>query len=127
MAERYERLLLPKYPLARSSGFLATERATEAGRRSLAELNTWTTEELTTKKVALSDFVRNEGLRSVDFVKTYTGTTTAKAEFHELMKENKHLHKRIQSSSDPAVIEGEAREQGLVAEGERPIRINGLR
>ena len=64
---------------------------------------------------------------AIDFVKTYTGTTTAKAEFHELLKENKNLHKRIQSSSDPAVIEQGAREQGLVAEGERPIRLNGLR
>jgi len=64
---------------------------------------------------------------AIDFVKTYTGTTAAKAEFHELLKENKNLHKRIQSSSDPAVIEQGAREQGLVAEGERPIRLNGLR
>ncbi len=64
---------------------------------------------------------------AIDFVKTYTGTTAAKAEFHELLKENKHLHKRIQSSSDPAVIEQGAREQGLVAEGERPIRLSGLR
>ena len=64
---------------------------------------------------------------AIDFVKTYTGTTAAKSRFHELLTENKHLHKRIQSSSDPAVIEQEAREQGLVAEGERPIRLSGLR
>src|SRR4051812_18806388 len=64
---------------------------------------------------------------AIDFVKTYTGTTAAKAGFHELLKENKHLHQRIQSSSDPAVIEQEAREQGLVAEDERPIRLSGLR
>jgi cell division protein FtsB len=64
---------------------------------------------------------------AINFVKTYTGTTAAKAQFHELLKENKQLHKRIQSSSDPAVIEQEAREQGLVAEGERPIRLSGLR
>jgi cell division protein FtsB len=64
---------------------------------------------------------------AINLVKTYTGTTAAKAQFHELLKENKQLHKRIQSSSDPAVIEQEAREQGLVAEGERPIRLSGLR
>ncbi len=64
---------------------------------------------------------------AIDFVKTYTGTTAAKAEFQELLQENKHLHKRIQSSADAAVIEQEAREQGLVAEGERPIRLSGLR
>jgi hypothetical protein len=64
---------------------------------------------------------------AIDFVKTYTGTTAAKERFHDLLQENKHLHKRIQSSSDPAVIEQQAREQGLVAEGERPIRLSGLR
>ncbi len=64
---------------------------------------------------------------AIDFVKTYTGTTAAKAEFQELLRENKHLHRRIQSSADTAVIEQEAREQGLVAEGERPIRLSGLR
>jgi hypothetical protein len=64
---------------------------------------------------------------AIDFVKTYTGTTAAKEQFHDLLRENKHLHDRIQSSSDPAVIEQEAREQGLVAEGERPVRLNGLR
>jgi hypothetical protein len=60
------------HPIARSSGFLAAERATESGRRSLAELNTWTTEELTTRKLTLSDFARQQGLRNIDFVKTDT-------------------------------------------------------
>lgn len=60
------------HPLARSSGFLATERAIDTGRRSLAELNTWTTEELTTEKLTLSDFTRRQGLRNLDFVKTDT-------------------------------------------------------
>jgi hypothetical protein len=60
---------------------------------------------------------------AIDFVKTYTGTTAAKAQFHELLQENKHLHGRIQSSSDPMVIEQEARAQGLVAEGERSFRV----
>jgi cell division protein FtsB len=60
---------------------------------------------------------------AIDFFKTYTGTTAAKAEFHQLLHENKQLHKRIQSSNDPKVIEQVAREQGLVAEGERPARV----
>jgi hypothetical protein len=60
---------------------------------------------------------------AIDFVKTYTGTTAAKAEFQVLLHENKQLHKRIQSSKDPMVIEQVAREQGLVAEGERPARV----
>ena len=64
---------------------------------------------------------------AIDFVKTYTGTTAAKAKFHEQLRENKRLHKRIQSSGEVPVIEQYAREQGLVAEGERPIRLSGLR
>ncbi|HEY2717727.1 MAG TPA: hypothetical protein VGI73_16050 [Solirubrobacterales bacterium] len=64
---------------------------------------------------------------AIDFVETYTGTTAAKARFHELLNENKHLHERIQSSAEIPVVEQEAREQGLVAEGERPIRLSGLR
>src|SRR5690349_11026268 len=54
---------------------------------------------------------------AIDFVKTYTGTTAAKAKFHEELRENKRLHKLIQTSGDVPRIEQEAREQGLVAEG----------
>ena len=62
---------------------------------------------------------------SIDFVKAYTGTTAAKAKLHELLKENRQLHNRIQSSSDPVVVEREARAQGMVAEGETPVVIAG--
>ncbi len=62
---------------------------------------------------------------SVDFFKTYTGTTAAKAELHELLKENRRLHDRIQSADDPLVVDREARAQGMVAEGETPVVIRG--
>jgi hypothetical protein len=62
---------------------------------------------------------------SIDFVKTYTGTTAAKAELHELLKENRRLHDRIQSADDPLVVDREARAQGMVAEGETPVVIRG--
>jgi cell division protein FtsB len=62
---------------------------------------------------------------SLDFVKTYTGTTAAKAELHELLKENRRLHARIQSADDPLVVAHEARAQGMVAEGETPVVIHG--
>ncbi|HEU5105931.1 MAG TPA: hypothetical protein VFU11_08820 [Solirubrobacterales bacterium] len=62
---------------------------------------------------------------SLDFVKTYTGTTAAKAKRLELLKENRHLHQRIQSSDDPLVVQREARAQGMVAEGETPVVIDG--
>jgi hypothetical protein len=63
---------------------------------------------------------------AIDFVKTYTATTAAKAEFHEMLRENKRLHKRIQTADDPIVIARRARAQGLVAEGETPIVVHGL-
>jgi hypothetical protein len=63
---------------------------------------------------------------AIDFVKTYTATTAAKAEFHEMLRENKRLHNRIQTADDPMVISRRARAQGMVAEGETPIVVHGL-
>ncbi|HEU4462310.1 MAG TPA: hypothetical protein VFR75_06950 [Solirubrobacterales bacterium] len=62
---------------------------------------------------------------SIDFVKTYTGTTAAKEKLHTLLDENRRLHNRIQSSDDPMVVQAEARKQGMVAEGEKPNVISG--
>ncbi len=63
---------------------------------------------------------------AIDFVKTYTATTDAKAEFHQLLRENKRLHNRIQTADDPKTIARRARAQGMVAEGETPIVVHGL-
>jgi cell division protein FtsB len=63
---------------------------------------------------------------AIDFVKTYTATTAAKAELHELQHENTRLHKAVQSASDPTVVDRKARAQGMVAEGETPIVVRGL-
>ncbi|MEX0972850.1 MAG: hypothetical protein WDZ46_06290 [Solirubrobacterales bacterium] len=63
---------------------------------------------------------------AIDFVKTYTATTAAKAEFHEKLRENKRLHKRIQTAEDPIVISRKARAQGMVAEGETPLVVQNL-
>jgi len=63
---------------------------------------------------------------AIDFVKTYTATTAAKAELHEMLRENKRLHKRIQTAGDPIVVNRKARAQGMVAEGEIPIVVHGL-
>jgi cell division protein FtsB len=62
---------------------------------------------------------------AIDFVKTYTATTAAKAELHELQHENTRLHSRVQSADDPIVVSRAARSQGMVAEGETPIVIRG--
>ena len=63
---------------------------------------------------------------AIDFVKTYTATTAAKADFHELLRENKRLHNRIQTADEPMVIDRRARAQGMVAEGETSIVVHGL-
>jgi hypothetical protein len=63
---------------------------------------------------------------AIDFVKTYTATTAAKAQLHELQRDNTRLHTRIQSAGDPIVINRMARAQGMVAVGETPVVIRGL-
>jgi cell division protein FtsB len=61
---------------------------------------------------------------AIDLFKTYKSTTAAKAEFHSLLHENKRLHRSVQSSDEPAVVERTARRQGLVAEGETPYVVH---
>jgi cell division protein FtsB len=63
---------------------------------------------------------------AIDFVKTYTATSAAKAQFHEALRENKRLHYRVQSAEEPAVVDRKARAQGMVAGGETPIVVQGL-
>lgn len=63
---------------------------------------------------------------AIDLVKTYTATTAAKAEFHQTLRENKRLHRRIQTADDPVVVNRKARAQGMVAEGETPMVVRGL-
>ncbi len=63
---------------------------------------------------------------AIDFVKTYTATTEAKAQLHELQAENTRLHNRVQSSEDPVVVNRRARSLGLVGEEETPVVIRGL-
>ncbi len=58
---------------------------------------------------------------AIDLFKTYQATTAAKAEFHELLRENKRLHHEVKSSKEAAVVEGAARRQGMIAAGETPF------
>ena len=62
----------------------------------------------------------------IDFVKTYTATTAAKAKLHEVQRENTQLHWRIQNADDPIVLNGQGRAQGMVAPEETPIVVRGL-
>src|SRR5215468_10950704 len=63
---------------------------------------------------------------AIDFVKTYTATTAAKAKLHDLLQENRRLHDQVQSADDPIVIDRKARSQGMVLEGETPAVVRGL-
>jgi cell division protein FtsB len=63
---------------------------------------------------------------AINLFNTYRSTTASKAEFHQLLQENKRLHRSIQSSDNPAVVAAAAREQGMVAAGETPFVLRGL-
>lgn len=56
---------------------------------------------------------------ALNFVHVYKGTTASKAELRGLQHENDMLHRQVQSADDPAVLEREARRQGMVAVGEQ--------
>jgi hypothetical protein len=62
----------------------------------------------------------------IDFVKTYTATTAAKAKRHKLQAENTRLHNRVQSADDPIVIARKGRAQGMIVPGETPFVVRGL-
>ncbi|HEX6228673.1 MAG TPA: hypothetical protein VFZ41_04330 [Solirubrobacterales bacterium] len=64
---------------------------------------------------------------AIDLVRTYTATTAAKAELHEMLDENRRLHNRVQSAEDPIALNRKARAQGLVADGEMPVVVRGLK
>jgi cell division protein FtsB len=62
----------------------------------------------------------------IGFVHTYRDSGAAKAHLHELLVENKALHRRVQSSNDPSVLAQAARRQGMIAPGERAYVVHGL-
>ncbi len=62
----------------------------------------------------------------VNFVKTYTATTAAKAERHEQQAENTRLHNRVQSADEPEAITRKARAQGMIVPGETPFSVRGV-
>jgi cell division protein FtsB len=64
---------------------------------------------------------------AINFVKTYTATSAAKAQRAQLQAENTRLHRRIQGAEDPIVLARKARAQGMVAPGETPLVVRGLK
>lgn len=63
---------------------------------------------------------------AINLFETYQSTTAAKAEFHQLLQENKRLHRSIQSADNPVVVAAAARKQGMIAEGEKPFVLRDL-
>ena len=63
---------------------------------------------------------------AIDFVKTYTATTEAKAKLHEVQRENTRLHWSLQHADDPIYLNARARAQGMVAPEEIPYVVHGL-
>ncbi len=62
----------------------------------------------------------------IDFLQSYRQTTAAKQDLRELQAENRALHNKVQAADDEAVLEREARRQGMVVPGERPYVIHGV-
>ncbi len=60
---------------------------------------------------------------ALNFVHVYRGTSVAKAELRGLQRENGQLEKSVDSANDPAVLEREARRQGMVEPGEQSVVI----
>ncbi len=59
-------------PFGRTSAMAAVARAAVSGDATFYETNDWPRLELSTRTVGLADFLRSEGVDSVDFVKTDT-------------------------------------------------------
>jgi cell division protein FtsB len=102
-----------------------TARRKPAARRGASRVN-WDRVGRIALTVVLAAVLYSYLNPAIDFVKTYTATTAAKAQLHELQDENTRLHNRIQSADDPIVIDRMARAQGMVAEGETPVVVRGL-
>jgi cell division protein FtsB len=100
-------------------------RRKPAARRSASRVN-WDRVGRIALTVVLAAVLYSYLNPAIDFVKTYTATTAAKAQLHELQHENTKLHRQVQSADDPIVINREARNQGMVAEGETPVVVRGL-
>ncbi len=101
-----------------------TARRKPAARRGASRVN-WDRVGRIALTVVLAAVLYSYLNPAIDFVKTYTATTAAKAQLHELQHENTRLHKRIQSADEPLVVDRMARAQGMVAEGETPIVLRG--
>lgn len=60
------------------------------------------------------------------FFNTYRSTSQAKVTFHEALKENKRLHRRVQRSGDPVALDEMARNQGMIADEETPYVVHPI-
>lgn len=62
----------------------------------------------------------------INFVDAWRDSRSEREQVEMLRSENADLKRRLAALDDPAVAEREARELGMVAEGERSYLIRGL-
>ncbi len=62
----------------------------------------------------------------VNLVDAWRDSKASTAELRELRVENQRLRGRVQDASSPAVLEREARRQGMARPGERAYVVRGL-
>lgn len=63
----------------------------------------------------------------INLAKTYRSAGASKAELHRVQAENELLERRVRHVKGDAVLEREARSQGLINAGETPYVVNGLK
>ncbi len=95
-------------PIDRTSAAVAQARATRAGDTPFEETNDWRGQELTTAKTGLADFLRGEGVASVDFVKTDTdgGDLDVLESFEEMIEPARVLGFMVETPYTGAAADG---------------------
>lgn len=63
----------------------------------------------------------------VNLAKTYRSAGATKVELHRAQAENDLLEKRIRHVQGDAVLQREARSQGMINPGETPYVVNGIK
>jgi cell division protein FtsB len=63
----------------------------------------------------------------INLADAWRDSHSERARFDQLTRENAELQRREQALTDPEALEREARDLGMVAPGERPYVIRGLR
>ena len=64
---------------------------------------------------------------TLNFVKTYRNAGATKVELHQVQAKNDMLERRVRHVKGDAVLQREARRQGMINPGETPYVVNGIK